>query len=72
MNLYKRLIGLLPSTPLQVGNVVSVNGGVATVSMPGGGIDTARGDATVGQRVFFQGGVIQAVAPSLPVEIIEI
>ncbi len=64
-NPYKRLIGLLPSTPLQVGDVVDVTGGIATVELPGGGQLSARGVATVGQRVFVRDGVIEGLAPSL-------
>ena len=64
-NPYKRLIGLLPTTPLQVGEVTAVAGGVATVQTPGGGHLTARGAATVGQRVFVRDGVIEGTAPNL-------
>ena len=64
-NPYKRLIGLLPKIPLQVGDVTDVTGGIATVELPGGGLLTARGAATVGQRVFVRDGVIEGLAPSL-------
>lgn len=64
-NPYKRLLGLLPTTPLQVGDVVAVDNGVATLQMPGGGTITARGAATVGARVFFRDGVIEGPAPTL-------
>lgn len=66
-NPYKRLIGLLPATPLQVGDVTDVTGGIATVELPGGGLLTARGAATVGQRVFVRDGVIEGIAPPLTV-----
>ncbi|MEP6587131.1 MAG: hypothetical protein ABJA84_00035 [Polaromonas sp.] len=71
-NPYTRLLGLLPSRPLQVGTVLSTADGTATLQLPGGGIATARGDATVGQSVFFRDGNIEGNAPSLAVEIIEI
>lgn len=64
-NPYKRLLGLLPQRPLQVGTVIAVNGGVATIELPGGGRDQARGTATVGQRVFFRDGAIEGAAPNL-------
>lgn len=64
-NPYKRLIGLLPGRPLLVGDVVSVTGGVATIEVPGGGYAQARGDATVGQRVYFRDGAIEGLAPTL-------
>ena len=65
MNPYKMLLDLLPARPLQVGTVVAVAGGVATVEMPGGGRDQARGAATVGQRVYFRDGAIEGLAPAL-------
>ena len=71
-NPYKLLRDLLPSAPLQVGVVLSVSNGVATVQSPGGGRSTARGEATSGQRVFFRDDVIEGPAPNLPVEIIEV
>lgn len=64
-NPYARLIGILPKRPLQVGTVVSVDNGVAILELPGGGTDKARGDASVGQHVFFRDGAIEGVAPAL-------
>lgn len=64
-NPYKRLLGLLPANPLQVGDVVAVDNGVATLQMPGGGQVTVRGAATFGDRVFFRDGVIEGPAPTL-------
>ena len=37
----------------------------ATVQLMGGGIVQARGDATLGQRVFVRAGVIEGPAPTL-------
>lgn len=70
-NLYKRLQNLLPSAPLLVADVLSVSGSTARVEEPGGGISIVRGSATVGQRVYIRNGVIESVAPSLPVELVE-
>ena len=56
---------LLPARPLQVGTVAAVDGDVATITMPGGGTLQARGQATVGQRVFVRDGVIEGEAPTL-------
>lgn len=64
-NPFKRLLGLLPQRPLQVGTVIGVSGGVATIELPGGGRDQARGAASVGQRVFFRDGAIEGTAPAL-------
>ena len=64
-NPYRVFIDLLPARPLQVGTVSAVAGGVATITMPGGGTLQARGQATVGQRVFVRDGVIEGEAPTL-------
>ena len=64
-NPYAALLGLLPQRPLLVGTVTDVANGVATVQMPGGGVEQARGAATVGQRVFIRDGAIEGLAPAL-------
>ena len=71
-NSIKRLLGLLPQSPLQVGEVLAVEDGVATIGLPGGGQDKARGEATVGQTVYFRGGAIEGPAPVLPVDEVEV
>ena len=65
-NLYKTLMDLMPSSPLQVGTVASISAGVATVTLPGGGVVQARGEAAVNGRVFVRDGVIEGAAPALP------
>ena len=71
-NLYEQFRQLLPDPPLQAGVVAEVGSGVVTVQLPGGGVIRARGTADVGQRVFVRDEVVEAVAPSLTLEIIEI
>lgn len=71
-NLYQQFRALLPDPPLQVGTVIAVIGGVVTVQMPGGGLLKARGDAFVGQKVFVRDAVVEAIAPNLTLEIIDI
>lgn len=71
-NPYKRLLGLLPQRPLIVGEVLAVSDGVAMVELPGGSQIQARGDATVGDKVFVRDGVIEGPAPDLPVEEVEV
>ena len=74
-NLYQQFRSLLPDPPLQVGVVTAVTeetGGVVTVQLPGGGLIRARGTAQVGQNVFVRDALVQALAPNLPVELIEI
>ena len=64
-NPYRVFMDLLPARPLQVGTVAVFDGYVAMISMPGGGTLQARGQATVGQRVFVRDGVIEGEAPTL-------
>ncbi|RYU57043.1 hypothetical protein EWI61_13765 [Methylolobus aquaticus] len=71
-NLYQQFRALLPEAPLQAGAVIEVGAGVVTVQLPGGGRLKARGSAEAGQTVFVRDGVVESVAPSLPVVLIEI
>ncbi len=71
-NLYEQFRQLIPDPPLQAGTVVGVGSGVVTVALPGGGLIRARGNATVGQTVFVRDEVIEGIAPSLPLELIDI
>lgn len=71
-NLYEQFRQLIPDPPLQAGTVVNVGSGVITVALPGGGLIRARGNATVGQKVFVRDDAIEGIAPSLTLEIIEI
>lgn len=65
-NAFSRLLRLLPQTPLLVGTVIGYADGVATLQLLGGGVTTARGEATVGDKVFFRDSVIEGPAPDLP------
>ena len=71
-NVYEQFRQLLPNPPLQAGTVTEVGAGVVNVQLPGGGVVKARGAAGLGQKVFVRDGTVEAVAPSLPLEIIEI
>ena len=71
-NLYSEFRALIPDAPLQVGTVTQVTGGVVTLQLPGGGLLKARGTAAVGQKVFVRDAVIEAIAPNLTLELIEI
>ena len=71
-NLYQQFRALLPHAPLQVGTVVAIAPGVVSVQLPGGGRLNARGQAELGQNVFVRNCVVEAIAPSLPVEVIDI
>ena len=65
MNVLKQFQNLFPTPPLMVGDVIAFDNGTATVELPDGGRVQARGDVTVGTRVFVQDGVIQGPAPDL-------
>lgn len=71
-NLLKQLRQVLGSQPLLVGDVVSVSGGVAVVQLPGGATITARGSASVSDRVFVRGGAIEGLAPALSLSTIDL
>lgn len=71
-NLLAEFKSLLPGAPLLAGEVLAIASGVATIQLPDGAITTARGTATVGQRVFVRDGVIEGVAPTLTTVNIEI
>lgn len=72
LNLYKAFLDLIPDPALQVGTVQSVANNIVTLEMPGGALLKARGDGTVGQRVFVRGGVIEGAAPNLPLAVIDL
>ena len=68
----RRLHDLVGSPPLDVGTVTSVVDSVATIALIGGGTITARGAASVGQRVYVRGSEIVGPAPALIVESVEV
>lgn len=72
MNLHTAFKDVFPDPPLQVGTVLFVSSGVATIELPGGGILRARGDALAGDRVFVRNDVIEGPAPELPIDVIEV
>ena len=71
-NIYQQFKKLLPDPPLQAGTVIETATGVVTVQLPRGGLLKARGNAEVGQNVFVRDGLVEAVAPNLTLEIIEV
>lgn len=71
-NFYRIFRDLIPEPPLLVGVVTVAGSEVCQVTLIDGGILTARGDATLGARVFVRDGVIEGAAPTLPVELIEV
>lgn len=64
-NIYREFLDLIPARPLEVGDVIAISNGVATIELPGGGIIQARGQATTSQRVFVRDGIIEGPSPTL-------
>lgn len=71
-NPYVALLALLPSYPLQIATITAIDGDVARLVLPGGGVLTARGTGAVGDQVFVRDGVIEGQAPSMPFVQVEI
>lgn len=71
-NPYRELQDIVSGPPLLIGDVIDITDNIATIEEPGGGISTARGTASIGDRVFFRGGVIEGQAPALPIENIDV
>ena len=71
-NPYAALLALLPSYPLQIATITAIEGDVARLVLPGGGVLTARGTGAVGDQVFVRDGVIEGQAPLMPFVQVEI
>jgi hypothetical protein len=71
-NPYRRLLALLPTTPRQVGEVISVSGSRVRVDLVGGGVRTCQGDVEVGSMVYVEGDQITGVAPNLKIIVVEV
>jgi hypothetical protein len=71
-NPFKRLQDLIGAPPLLVGEVTDVDADLATIEMADGGVMTARGTASIGDIVYFRGGVIEGPAPTLSVVLIDV
>lgn len=66
-NFWQRLRGLTRPAPRLLGTVIGVAAGTATVERADGAIARVRGEATVGQVVYYRDGVIEAIAPTLAI-----
>lgn len=71
-NPYRRFLDLLPARPVQIGVVSDIVSGTATVDLIDGNSVQARGNASIGDRVFVRDGLIEGTAPDLPLEVIEV
>lgn len=70
-NLFKRFLDLVPKSPLRVGVVTAIDGTSVRIEEMGGGDVTVRGEAALGERVYFRNGVIEGTAPNLPFVTVE-
>ena len=74
-NPYSVFLELLPATPLQIATVTAIDGDIARLVLPGGGVLTARGVGVraIGAEVFVRDGVIEGDAPAdMPLVQVEI
>lgn len=74
-NVFRRLIELLPATPVFTGTVLVAHAdGTATVEYPGGAQSRLRNPFAVGAggHCYTQGDTITGPAPTLPLVLIEI
>ena len=71
-NFYRIFRDLIPEPPLLVGVVTVASSEVCQVTLIDGGVISARGSASLSDRVFVRDGVIEGTAPTLPLELIEV
>lgn len=73
-NIYRELVNLLPATPLQIAQVVAVNtDNTSTVQFADGSLQRVRGTiVAVGQPAFVRAGIVEGVAPSRSVIVVEV
>ena len=74
-NPYSVFLDLLPPKRLVIATVTGIDGDVARLVLPGGGVLTARGvgQRAIGAEVFVRDGVIEGDAPAdMPLVQVEI
>lgn len=74
MNLYRRLLEILPQPALLIGEVLGVySDNTSAVQFPDGSQQRVRGTSVaVGQPAFVRDGVIEGLAPAYSAVVIEI
>ena len=65
-NLYKQLLGILPSEPIDKGQVMAVHSDGVTVQLVSGAQVRVKGEASVSDHVFIKAGRVEGPAPDLP------
>lgn len=71
-NPFKVLQDLVARPGAEIGVVTSVSTGEAVVTLPGGGVLRVRGTASVSDTVYIRDGVIESIAPGLPIVLIDV
>jgi len=71
-NLLTQLREVIGTPRLEVATVLAVDGSAITVQLSGGGIQSVRGFATLGSKVYVRDGVVEGDAPDLTVYPIDI
>ena len=66
-NLYAQIQAILAPGRREIARATSLDDGIVILTLPGGGLVRARGQAVIGKMYFVQEGVIQGEAPDLPV-----
>lgn len=65
-NLLQAIRAAVQTSPLLVGQVVSITGADVRLQLPDGSLASARGQTTLGATVYFRpGGAIEGAAPAL-------
>jgi hypothetical protein len=72
MNLFRAFEKLLPRRPLEMGVVRGIGEDGLRVELMSGAEVRARGEASIGSRVFVRDGVCEGPAPTLPVLYVEV
>ena len=72
MNIFNRLVSMLPSTRTDVGTVLQAYQDGVLIILQTGGYLRVMGQAAVGSRVFVKGGYVIGPAPDLSGTEIEI
>jgi hypothetical protein len=65
-NLYKQLLGILPSEPIDKGQVIAINSDGVTVQLVSGAQVRVKGTAEISAHVFIKSGRVEGPAPDLP------
>lgn len=72
LNSYRAMRQLLGDGAVLVGQVSNVSSSSLVVTLDSGAKISAKGSATLGQRVYVKNGYIQGLAPSMTSQVVEV